>query len=505
MRGMRRNSDRRRTSGQAHDEVVLRLALPVTDATALARRLGRHRRLASSPRQRQQLRGIYFDTPDQALRKQQCALWLQAEGPAAQRRWQQVLEVERAGSAVLGRRQRWCTAASAPVPAAMAGAPWRTLDPDGSLFEALEPGGAFGLRRSRWELALGGGGTLAVQLDLGHVDCEGQRFALAQVELAAAPQDRAAVFELARDLARTLPMLPEDRSLAQRRPDLRHATEQARYARPPQLRPGDALADSAQRVLAEMYWHFSANLQALRSSDDAEVVHQARVGWRRFRAAWRLFRPALPGHTRPPPWQGLDGLFAGLGMLRDLDVACTETLPRHAQDYARGDMRRAGRWQALQAALVDAARRQRQAVRLALQQPAVMADLLAIAQWLEELLRAPARTRPHDPPKLRRWARTRLRRLHKRLEQALARGRDDAEQQHRARILAKRMRYGIEVLSPLLPRAQAQDWYRQAATLQASLGSQRDLRQAAQLAVRLGAPRSVAAFLDGLAEARRAA
>ena len=76
-----------------------------------------------------------------------------------------------------------------------------------------------------------------------------------------------------------------------------------------------------------------------------------------------------------------------------------------------------------------------------------------------------------------------------------------AQSQHRARILAKRLRYNIEALCPLLP-ARTQRWLQQASGVQAGIGASRDLLQAGVLAQRLAVDRGIVAFLRGYAAGR---
>jgi inorganic triphosphatase YgiF len=90
-----------------------------------------------------------------------------------------------------------------------------------------------------------------------------------------------------------------------------------------------SLTAAAGCVLREMLNQFTTNLNTLRHSDDPKLVHQARVGWRRFRSALRLFKPVL-SVERMPSWEGLQPLLMTLSELRDVDVARLETLPQHA-------------------------------------------------------------------------------------------------------------------------------------------------------------------------------
>lgn len=230
------------------------------------------------------------------------------------------------------------------------------------------------------------------------------------------------------------------------------------------------------------------------------MVHQARVGWRRFKTAWRLFRPSLASDAAPA-WQALRPLLTFLGELRDLDVARTETLPPLAELYTAGDARRMVNWQAMAQSMSDAARLQHKAVQYALRKPALGRALLATTQWLAELPHQLDDTGPgpkHQPPALQRWARQRLDQLHAQLERNLEHS-DNPQRQHRIRILAKRMRYGIEALKPLLPKRKAKTWYQQAVQLQTGLGTSRDMVQAGVLAAGVGADPELVAFLRGVA------
>lgn len=186
-------------------------------------------------------------------------------------------------------------------------------------------------------------------------------------------------------------------------------------------------------------------------------------------------------------------------------MAQTDTLPSLAEAYRAGKAQRAEKWQALLDALLHAAQVKRQAMGQALEVPAVGAALLAITQWLEDLPRqgGPGGDGAAPRLKLRTWARRRIRQLHRKMKQALA---DTAhpDSLHRARILAKRLRYAVEALQPLLPRRRAKRWLAQAKKLQADIGSTRDLQLAGELAAQLGIDPGLAEFLRGVAVGQQA-
>jgi CHAD domain-containing protein len=134
-----------------------------------------------------------------------------------------------------------------------------------------------------------------------------------------------------------------------------------------------------------------------------------------------------------------------------------------------------------------------------LQEPAVGAALLANTLWLDDLARPQTWGASPDLPgkTVRHWVRQRIQRLHAQWKKAL-RDSTHAESQHRARILAKRLRYNIEALRPLLP-VRAQRWLQQATQLQAGIGASRDVLQAGVLAQRLAVEPGIVEFLRGFA------
>jgi CHAD domain-containing protein len=296
---------------------------------------------------------------------------------------------------------------------------------------------------------------------------------------------------------------------------------------PPTL-PGEcSVKVVATKVLGEMLRQFTGQLTVLRSSDDPEVVHQARVAWRRFKTDLRLFKPALRD-VQTPSLTPLRLLLQGLGALRDLDVALTDTLPQSRSSYiecspqsSAAQARRRRTWRQLSQALQHLADRQRRSVRRELQRADVVATLVELTEWVDGLSVASSGEESVSVP-LRRWARQRLADWHERFKQAkkvaskgavkrssksaskasikTGRCRTNPERQHRARILAKRLRYGVEALGFLLPDQRSRRWRQQAADLQTSLGAARDLLQAHALAASVAADDDILRFLQRLAD-----
>ena len=479
-------------------EIELKLYLPGDAAQGLAERLAQTALLARHKASRQFLYNIYHDTANQALRQQQVALRLRRVGSETSPQWLQTLKTGASDASALSRRGEWETpvAGSALELAALKRTPWSKIDPDGSLFDALEPRFLTLFERTSWLLRRPDGSLVEVALDIGQIQANGLQAPICELELELKAGQPAALFQTAREIAGTIAVLPAHLSKAQRGYLLaQDGLDQPQRAQPPRLKASLTRPELAQRLLREMFVQFTANLNALCASDTPEVVHQARVGWRRFKSGLRLFKKMTSVAT--PSWLALQPLLSGLGALRDLDVALTETLPPLAGPYGMGDAKRAESWQSMTAALTQAAGLQRAAVRQALQQPDTGLCLLAITEWLENLS-ALEHGGPGQKKMLRDWARGRIVRLQQRLKLA-HKNAAGPEQQHRVRILAKRLRYGVEALRDLLPGKLAALCHAQATNLQSRIGATRDVAQASALVATLEVNHDLVEFLRGVA------
>lgn len=493
-------------------ETELKLALAARDDGAWPALLERVPALARTTPTRQRLVSIYHDTPALDLLHRRVALRLRREGEGDQARWLQTLKTADDTSSALSRRGEWemPVAGSALELPRLADTPWPTLDPQGAWGAALRPCFTTDFERTRWLLHERGGVVIEVALDVGAITAAGRSEPLCELELELLQGPPEALLALARRIARHVPVLPLAASKAARGYALlQPPAGRAVSASPPALDGAMTVAQVAERVLGEAFHQFCANLFALQQGvDEPEVVHQARVGWRRLRSLARLFGPASAARPAPATAAALAPLLQPLGRLRDLDVARTQTLPALAAAYAQGDAARAAAWRAAQDALEAAAPQARAQVRAALQRPAVGAALLAWQAWLHGWLLVAQAAPGGDAcdgdalaaAPARRWVRGRIRRLVRRLAAALQAAGDD-DSLHHARILAKRLRYGSTALAPLLPRRMARQ--RGAAEQwQERLGAQRDWAQAAALVAAHGGDAAVAAFLRGAAVGR---
>jgi CHAD domain-containing protein len=266
-------------------------------------------------------------------------------------------------------------------------------------------------------------------------------------------------------------------------------------ARPVPLSAKLTLEEAFQHILHNCLDQVQANHAGV-LAQDAECLHQMRVGLRRLRAALDLFRSKV---QLPVTLQhDMDWLSALLGKARDWDVLMAETLEQVGGDG----------WRAGHQPLLDCAGRRaaaaHHALRRALRSQRCRRLFLALSEWVL----GRERRQPHDgiqPGNLGRAVRKGMRplldkarrRLQKRLRRADP---DDAAHLHRVRIAAKKLRYAAQFFQPLLPAQPLKRQLRRLAALQDGLGRLNDLATADMLLAQLA--RDPEAPLQAIAYAR---
>ncbi len=343
---------------------------------------------------------------------------------------------------------------------------------------------------------------VAVALDIGVTEAEGVRAPIGELKLELQTGEAGALYAVARQISQTVSLLPLRGSKLERGCQLVLQTQPAAlHAVPVDLTAQMSLAQVAAATLQEMFLQFTVNLLHLREADDPELLHQARIGWRRFKSALQLFKKHAVLPT-PPERAPLQPLWRAMTDLRDLEVAQAHTLPMFANAYTGGDGARKQQWQAMDQALANAVARQRTQVLDALEAPAVGTNLIEWTQWL--VLQLPVE--PPDiamrPALVGAWLRERMLRLHKQLLQEPANANDPAVQ-HRIRILSKRLRYCVEALRPLLPKGRAKRWLQLATSLQENIGAVRDIACAVEIVGTLDVEAGIVQFLRGVAFGQR--
>jgi inorganic triphosphatase YgiF len=481
-------------------ELELKLALPLQDLHLLEKHLARVAIIGRRKPKRLHLYNTYYDTASHALQRKAVALRVRRVGNADAPHWVQTLKVGAASDSALSRRGEW----EAPISTdrldqtLLVDTPWSELDADGSLFQSLHPVFTTSFERLTWIVALDSG-RVEVALDRGSVVIEGHSAPLCELEIELLEGSSDAVFEVASQISQHISLLPLHVSKSERAYRLADGTLDAPVrAKPPALDESMELGAIALTVLRESFLQFTANLYTLRSSDAPEVLHQARVGWRRFKGNLKLFKKLIDERTLPSI-APLRPLLMRLTALRDLEVAATEVFPVYADVYQSGDAHHAKQWSQLDEALQRTIHEQREGLRTILMDPAVGCTLVQMVCWLETgAFDNGWRPHTHKQRSVTLWASKRMAQLAEQL-QSLPKKSKDVLIQHRRRILAKRLRYCVEVLQPLLPRKHAERWLQSAMRFQNRIGAERDLAKAIETAQRLDAAQGIIQFLRGVA------
>lgn len=476
-------------------EIELKLAVPAAALTRLRARLRRF----GAPRS-QLLDTTYFDTPERLLGGQGLALRLRRQG----RQWVQTLKSGDA-SAALSARGEW----ELPVtrraldlerlPAAARNA-LRSAGLDAQAAATLRPGFRTRFRRSAW-LVEHDGAQIEVALDEGEVIAGKRRAPLAELEFELKAGAPAVLLDLALLVVAPprgapLPLVPLPESKAARGARLalgagpEVAKAQARRVTAG-IEAGMSAAAALRRVLANGLDVLLANASGLAESDEPEFVHQARVALRRMRSAVRLLgRDAdLPAMLV----EEMHWVAGALGPARDADVLLADTLPPLLAPLPAALQADAAGLQAAARARQAAARK---AARAAVRGTRFAVFALRLMQWCA----TPPRGRA---PTLSKLASRRLAQAQRRLMEAgaffcaLA-----PAERHRVRILAKRLRYALDLFACALPARATAEYVEALSALQDRLGALNDAAVAVETLPELT---SASALLEAIRAALHAA
>lgn len=386
-----------------------------------------------------QLGATYFDTPEHALRKAGFGLRVR-DGEGGRK---QTLKSASAGGVFS--RGEWEMAIAGPGPDrdALANTPAAALLNG----ETLMP--VFTTRVERVVRVVQiGDSVIEAALDRGELSAEGRRAPVCELELELKRGQPPALFDLARQLAKRVPLRLSLISKAERGYGLAAGAEAPaprRHAAP--LDPAGTVGEALQALGQAGLAHLCAALEALRERPEPDAVHQARVATRRLRALLKIFKP-LASDAEARRLDGeLDWLAGEFDAARDLDVFVGEAWNACAAGAAF-----AGRdafERALRAALANAYLR----MESALESPRARDVLLEAAAWLE----AGAWTTDPELMEIRAGSAAAFaaEMLDHRLKQVRKRAKHfaglDAHARHRLRLKGKTLRYAAEDLAALFP------------------------------------------------------
>lgn len=434
----------------------------------------------SGPR-RLRLRAMYFDTANRHLARQHAAIRLRQEG----RRWVQTFKM--AGEDAVSRIEL-----NHPRPGPELDLSVYEGTPAQAVLARLK--GKLAVRYETDVMRLARQvscrkGVVELAYDVGVIRTGTLEVPVNELEFECVSGDVSAVFSLAARWLRQHGLILDARSKAERGDALACAAariagapleeqasvreaEIARYWAPAmadkvRLEPGIVPSRALAVVSGSCYDQIVRNAAMLAEVDTADLdvragpehVHQLRVGVRRLRSAWRLFRGWVPA-PGVELQEGARYYFGEFGSARDADVLNDTVVPQLTRvgmppvSIPRGEA-------------TDAA-----AVARSPAFQVWLLDLLAFAAGLETDEQAV----PAAEPELKRSVTKRLRKWHKKI---LADGRHfsrlEDEAKHELRKLAKRLRYGLALTESLYSGQHLKDYKKALSALQDVLGEINDL------------------------------
>lgn len=386
-----------------------------------------------------QLAATYFDTAEHALRKAGFGLRVR-DGEGGRK---QTLKSASAGGVFA--RGEWEERIAGPEPDVDA----LSRTPAAAMLagQSLKP--VFSARVQRTvRLVRVGGATIEAALDQGALTAGDRQAEVCELELELKSGPAEALFDLARDIGRHVPLRLSLVSKAERGYGLAAGAEGPKPPRQDDaLRPRVTVGEALQTLGRADLGRLCAALESLRERPAPEGVHQARVATRRLRALLKIFEPLARDPAARMLDEGLRWLAGEFDMARDLDVFIGEVWREtsgKAKFAGRDDFERA-----LGAARANAYLRMEAAVASARSREVVIeaAAWLAAGDWtsdpaLEALRGSPAIAFAREA-------------LEHRLTQVAKRAKRfddlDAHRRHRLRLKGKTLRYAAEDLAPLFP------------------------------------------------------
>jgi inorganic triphosphatase YgiF len=320
------------------EEIELKLAV----APEHVERLRRHpilRTLKQRPGSIKRLVSTYYDTPSFALMQKAVALRVRKVG---HERIQTIKREAAQGKSRIARRE-WerriegdrpdLTGVEDPV--------LRRLIAPHSEKGELEPVFVTDVKRQVWPLRVGTS-EIECALDIGEIKANGKAEQVCEVELELKSGPPARLFELARRLNKAVPLRLEPTSKAERGYSLVTGTlPQPRKAEAVMLDQAMTVRDAFAAIARACIAHIVGNVECAHEGRDPEGVHQLRVGIRRLRAAFSVFRDAIPEADRTALGGELRWLQQELGPAREWDVFIDGTLRAVGTGLDGGDGLRA--------------------------------------------------------------------------------------------------------------------------------------------------------------------
>jgi inorganic triphosphatase YgiF len=342
--------------------------------------------------------------------------------------------------------------------------------------------------RETWLLQLGRS-QIECAIDRGIVAADGRRVPINEVELELKSGQPVRLFQLAHRLNSIGPLRIETASKAARGYDLvNNAGLTAPTAAPVRIHPAMSVRDSFAAIARTCVAHVLASADYAYKSETSEGIHELRVSIRRMRAAFSVFRGAMPENYRFRIGDKLRVLQRKLSMAREWDVLVEETVA-----CMPSRLRRHRSSQKLVRIAQTRCAEGHKSAHAALQDTHYTDLLLRLASWNESQFGSgmpPTRERKWKPDVLAgpapRFAsevmgtyHDKVRKLGKRIRKL------DTVELHRLRIRIKKLRYASEFFGGLWPSRRTNRYLSALKDLQQVLGALHDVTVAQKLIANL--------------------
>jgi len=274
------------------------------------------KRFGGAPKIRK-LSATYFDTPDAALRNEGLALRVRRDG----RNYIQTLKGKNEGSAGGAMKRREIEGqvrSSRPDLDAITDSEFAETVHRISK-TGLKP--VFNVEVERTTLNPTNDESIVVDIDVGEVRAGRRRKAICEVELESKGASLRALYDLALELHREVPLRVSKVSKSDTGYRLRAGAQPASFKGvKPSLDPDVSVEDALSVIVQSCLDQLLANEPCVTDTKDPEGVHQMRVSLRRMRSAIRVFKPMIPPDQYAHLVTELKWLTGSLGPARDWDV-----------------------------------------------------------------------------------------------------------------------------------------------------------------------------------------
>jgi triphosphatase len=411
------------------------------------------------------LQTTYYDTRTEKLRKRNTALRVRKSGDE----FLQTIKQNGVGNFARG---EWEQSIDGPEPhrSAARGTPIEHFMAKRRQREKLKPLFQVNVERRSCDVVKADT-VIEASLDQGHVEADGNRLPIRELEFELKRGDPSQLFETAREIVGKAPLRLSFISKGERGYRLREQSlTKPIPASTVQFRRRATAKEAMQAICRTCLHDLTSNVGTIEGEHAVEGVHKTRIALRRLRAAMTLFKKITTDEESERLRGEMKWLSDLLGETRDLDVLQMESALPRAREVSGGRALVeivAERRHAAHQKLLEAVRSQRFYV-----------FLIDLVRWIEDGEWLKAESKRGDGP-VARFARSAIARRRKRLLKKAAHLKTLLPAtRHRLRIDGKKLRYMTEFLQPLAKskeqRREHRRFVKQLEKMQTSLGTLHD-------------------------------